>query len=530
MVLAVLSAVVSADEAQDEKLLRAANVGVDGPGLMEFVRRFTPAAVDPQNIPSLVRKLGSDDFHEREKAAHDLVALGARAAPHLRLALKESDRELAVRAQKCLEVIDAGPGAQAQAAAVRLLALRKPAGAAALLLTYLPYAPTALVADEVQRSLTALAAPEGKPEPVLIAALDDKAAWKRAAAGSALAKAGVKEPVRRLLADPEPSVRLPVALALVYQKEKASVGVLIDLLNQLPREQLGPVEDVLYRLAGDEGPTVHLGTAPSTDKVREVWAAWWRAHEAKVDLARLTEAPAMLGHALVLFMIEGRIQEMDAKGQLRWQIDGLKSPMAAQVVGDDRVLIAEYQGKRVTESNLKGEILWQREIMFPVGVQRFANGNTFIAARQELIELNKDGAEVFSHKPGFLMMSAKKLANGQIACLASGGVVFVLDGAGQEQRRISVGTTLALGAGIDLLPNGHVLIANNRANKVTEFDIQGRVAAEWNVPAPHSVLRLPNGHLLVTSQIQRRVTEIDAQGQPVWQLNFQGAPSRAYRR
>src|SRR2546427_788716 len=156
---------LAADTALDEQILQSAKIGTDGPALLEFLRRYTPSHVDPEKVASLVQRLGAEDFADREQAARDLIALGPRAVPYLRQALKERDPELTQRAQKCLDKIDAGPGQHVQAAAVRLLAVRKPNGAAQLLLTYLPYVPNDAVTEDARRSLQALALQGGKPEP-----------------------------------------------------------------------------------------------------------------------------------------------------------------------------------------------------------------------------------------------------------------------------------------------------------------------------------------------------------------------------
>src|SRR5438309_4850701 len=100
LVLAVVSSSsLRADTADDERLLRAANIPTDGAALVAWLRQATPSHVDPETIGALVDKLGSDDFAEREQAVRDLMTLGARAAPHLRQALRRADRELALRAQ-----------------------------------------------------------------------------------------------------------------------------------------------------------------------------------------------------------------------------------------------------------------------------------------------------------------------------------------------------------------------------------------------------------------------------------------------
>src|SRR5262249_59807718 len=112
----------------------------------------------------------------------------------------------------------AGPGAPA-----RPVPGRRPAGACEVLLGYLPHADDALVSDEVRAALAALALRDGQPEPALVAALADPAPLRRAGAAEAFCRAnvtGLRPAVAKLLRDPEPVVRLRVALALAAAGEK----------------------------------------------------------------------------------------------------------------------------------------------------------------------------------------------------------------------------------------------------------------------------------------------------------------------
>src|SRR6185369_6755975 len=105
-----------------------------------------------------------------------------------------------------------------QIATARLIARTKPAGAAEVILGYLPYAADQQVTDELCRSLGAVAVVGGKAEPAVVQALEDKIPIKRGGAGEALARARVTEQlpgIKKLLKDADPTVRLRVGLAMV---------------------------------------------------------------------------------------------------------------------------------------------------------------------------------------------------------------------------------------------------------------------------------------------------------------------------
>src|SRR5262245_13400951 len=520
--------IVRADSADDERILRQANVPIDGPSLIALIRKSTPLHVDVRKIGTLVERLGSEDFIERERAAQDLIALGALAAPHLRQALRHADRELALRAGACLRVIDTGAGPHVLAAAIRLLAERKPPGAAEAVLAYLPYAPDHTVAAAVRRTLPAIALRDGKPEPAMLKALADPAPLQREIAGEALANAGVIVPeVRRLLDDADPRVRLALALALVRHKEKQAVPVLIDLLGDVPATDAGRIEEVLLRLARSNAPSAALGTTAPADSVREQWKKWWQANQDSVYLSRLTTIEKVLGYTLLVFADSGRVMEVAADGTKRWQIDGLAHPMSAHVVDGDRVLIAEYRGQRVTERDVGGKVIWEKKIAWPIAAQRLPNGNTFIATRNQLVEIDTRGNETVHSLKGETLMGAQRLPGGNIACLTSAGVFLLLDPAGNTLRRLAGGFATDFGCGFDVLPNGNLLIPETRAGRLAEYDVNGKLVWKCAIAAPRSASRLSNGNTLTAGD--NRAVEVGADGRLVWEIRAVGV-TRILRR
>ncbi len=200
--------------AADEETLRAAQVGTDGPALLEYLRNQTPDPARLARVKALVRQLGDDAFEKREEASKALAAAGVIALPYLREATKSEDREVARRARACLQQLGAGPGVEVPAADVRLLGWKRPAGAAKVLLDYLPAADEA-VAREVRAALVAVAERAGKPDPDLVRALDDEDAVRREAARGVLGKDGgafLKRPGRRLFIQGPPTATRTVGL------------------------------------------------------------------------------------------------------------------------------------------------------------------------------------------------------------------------------------------------------------------------------------------------------------------------------
>jgi hypothetical protein len=170
----------------DEQTLQAAKVAADGAALLEFLRQRTLTDDQRTQLKVLIRQLADDSFEVREKAKTDLVARGAAAVPLLTQAAQDPDPEIANRVKRCLELINKTPDTDVLISAIRLLAIRRPAGAAEVLLAYLPSAPTEAVVQEVQSTLHSVAFEDGKPDNAVVQALQAKDPQRRAAAAAAL--------------------------------------------------------------------------------------------------------------------------------------------------------------------------------------------------------------------------------------------------------------------------------------------------------------------------------------------------------
>jgi hypothetical protein len=315
--------------------------------------------------------------------------------------------------------------------------------------------------------------------------------------------------------------------------------VLIRLLDELPLEEIGLVLSLLDRLAGDTAPGVELGPdLASRRKYREAWETWWKEHQTKIDATRLEQASSSLGYTLVVLLDQGIVEDLDRANRVRWKIENVDKPLDAQLLSDEeRVLVAEYQANRVSERNLKGEIVWKRNIHGPLAAQRLANGNTFIVTENALIEVDKNGKEMssYSRPDGASFMRATKLRNGDVACIVQlGGLTrFVrLTPSGRDFKEVkSWGVQVRTSGGrIDVLPNGHVLIPEMDNNRVVEYDADGQSVWETAIDQPIAAVRLPNGNTIVTLMRQNRAVELDRAGKEVWQFKSDTKVTRALRR
>jgi cyclophilin family peptidyl-prolyl cis-trans isomerase/HEAT repeat protein len=275
----------------DEETLKAAGLGTDDAALIDFFRSKTLTDGDREQIAALIRDLGDDDFEVREKSSSELVKLGSKAVSLLRQAKDSPDVEVVRRAEACLAKIGQKHEPALVAAAARLLAARRPAGAAQTLLKFAPFADDRDTLEHVRDALAVVAARDGKPDPVLTEALTSKQALLRELAGEALVRAGQGDAVpavRELLDDADRLVRLRVGLAFAEKNDKSVMPRLIDLLADLPRDQSQIIEDLLVRIALERAPRIPPGDDQATrTKCRDAWREWWANNGAGVDLASI---------------------------------------------------------------------------------------------------------------------------------------------------------------------------------------------------------------------------------------------------
>jgi HEAT repeat protein len=524
----------------DETLVRQNKLEPTETVLLDFLRRRTLDENDQRRLQQLVQELGHPSFAERERASRLLTQEGPPALVFLKPAIHDPDIEVVRRAQQCVEMIRRGPGPSLPTAIVHLLARPQLAGHApvAVLLAYIPFADDEAVEDAVLTSLVLLSLREAKVDPGLAAALTDAHPARRGAAAYVLGHVGTEEhqpALRRLLDDPAPQVRLRAAQGLLAAHDGAAVPHLIALLRELPPRSLWRVEELLYRLAGENIPAESVASAApeAREKAVEAWQKWWQTEGPRVDLARLSEHEPYLGLITVaeydsaVGQPGGRVWEGGREGQPRWSVRGLMGAMDAHVLPNGRILVAENSGNRVTERDLHGNVKWEYRLQGnPICCQRLPNGNTFIALYNQVLEVTPDHKELYRHMPGpqFYIFSAQKTKNGRIIAMTAQGSVLELEATTGKQQQLFHVTTNGNWCGIEHLHNGNFLVAILGSNEVREVDREGKIVWRAGYPGVFRASRLPNGNTLVASMTTRRIAELDRNGKSRWEHPCEGRP------
>lgn len=554
----------------DADALKQAGLGADEAGpLLEYLKARTLTDADQSKIGEVITRFGADAFDDRVKATEDVEKFGSAAIGPLKTAEKHTDPEVAYRARQALKRMEKVPHAAVAAAAVRTLAKLQSKGAAAVFLGFLPMADSDEVAEEIQTALIALAVADGKAEPALLKALDDKSVLRRTAAYVALIEGGAPgERVR--IKDAFPLVKAAVQretdvdakfrglwALLLTSREKEFVPELIDLIPKLPRGRIWQLEEFLLQAAGAGRPDARFGKSDeSLAKAKTAWAGWWAKAGGGFDLAKFAFNPRITGHTdIIEHDVNGygryRVVTLGPDQKVKAALGGtganqMNYPSDVKKLPNGNYLIAEQNGNRVTERDSTGRIVKTTTVSQPLSVDLIPDGGVAVVCRNQVIQYDKDMKQVWQFtRQQYDIVGGRRLPGGD--------VVFVTGWTGANQPNVfrlgakdgkEVGKALTLGRfqqnlyqSIDATGDDKILACE--PNRVVEFDLKtGKELWKHDVANPASCQRLPNGNTLIAhlthtnSGQSGRVLEVEPTGEVVWDYESKDGlrPARAFRR
>lgn len=297
----------------------------------------------------------------------------------------------------------------------------------------------------------------------------------------------------------------------------------------------------------------------------------------------------VLGNGRLLVTDQGnhRVMELEPGKGIAWQYGNasnrlgggsghganqLSEPTSAFRLPNGHTLIVDAGNHRVLEIDSLGAVVWTyrpasvsrgQGVLDPVLAKRLANGNTLVAGRQGLCEVDSELTVVWEYHlvpPAVSVKAAvaKPVAEALAAPAAAAQNVSAESElppnlpatflqADRGQHRIwEIDRTKELvwqytGLGIPgsergqldrphhvkRLRNGHVLVTDTGHHRVLELNAAGEIVWEFGefgrlgasakqLANPRSAERLSNGHTLIADQSNRRVIEVTPLGEVVW--------------
>jgi hypothetical protein len=168
-----------------------------------------------------------------------------------------------------------------------------------------------------------------------------------------------------------------------------------------------------------------------------------------------------------------------------------------------------------------------------VSCQRLANGNTFIAHYNGVMEVTMAKKEVFAvanlNQGRGIIYDAVKLPNGNFAFICGIGTVVEMDPNGKQVRSLQVGQNINWG-GLEALPNGRFLVSLSNPGTVKEIDSAGKTHWEVQVAGAAHATRLPNGNTIVACMNNQKLVEVNRAGKELWSKTTNGRPFHVHRR
>lgn len=550
----------------DEEALKQAGLSPTDPEpLLEYLKARTLTDVDQNKINEVIQKFGADDFETRVKATEEVERFGPAAIGPLKTAEKNSDPEIAYRAKQALRRMEKVPHTAVATAAVRAVVKLKPKDGASVLLGFLPLADSDEVADEIRTALVGLAVVDGKTEPALIAALDDKLVIRRSAAYVALIEGG--DPKARIrIKDAYPKVTAAIRketdvdakfrglwALFMTGREKEFVPDLIDMIPKLHRGRIWQLEELLIQLAGDAKPADgKFGKGEdSLNKAKAAWTGWWEKKGGSIDLSKFEFTPRITGHTdIIEYDYSGfgnyRVVTLGPDLKVKARVGGtgvnqMNYPSDVKKLANGNYLVAEMNSSRITERDSTGKIIKTTNVAIPLSFDLLPDGGMVVVCRNQVVQYDKEGKQSWTYqRQQYDIMAGRRLPGGDIIFVTNtfqGGNCFRLNKDGKD-----VGKPYQLGRiqgyqSIDATGEEKIMVCE--FNRVVEYDLKDKDKAKelwsYNSQNPTSCQRLPNGNTLVT-QINHppsgRVIEVDTSGDIVWEYTSPDnlRTARAYRR
>lgn len=333
------------------------------------------------------------------------------------------------------------------------------------------------------------------------------------------------EPFREIQAKiHEKSAVLKIAYAKVmFPKEPYECAKLIlETCKELPNLK---ASWLMNWMAGQiENTTTEINTESPEETVKTIerLGTWFEANKGKIQLIKSSSSrllnPILLVENMNPEKKSGRVLLLGGKGGVVWEIINLNSPNDAKF-NQGRVLISEAGNNRVTERDIRGNILWEKQIQNPFYVQKTSNGNIFIAARNEIVELDSKGKEIFKHSvSGQTILAARKSGPTEYQVLQYSGNLAKINSKGSELSKVIIPFPTNFGLnGATLLADGKILVSIPTINKIMEFSDRGNLLHEYDSTAPGIATRNMDGTILTSNLQANKLVKIRRDGKVLWE-------------
>jgi len=323
-----------------------------------------------------------------------------------------------------------------------------------------------------------------------------------------LGEAELAPTAEKVLAD-HPDLRIDRALALLACEQQNCMPVLLDLLNDSVLENRVLAVRALERTSGQWFGYVGSEKMEDRQSVVEGWKKWYDDNDnGSIDLEYFVPTDLIPeyrfnGNVFLGYkMPDGSpgLVERTTDGQLLLSYGPHPSFWAEKLANGNALSTARIDGvATIIEVQPDGKIVWQYPKASTFKCHRLANGNVFVCCQNDkrLLEINRANEIVWGTVTDGPCNDAIRMPDGNTFIATDSGL-YHLDADGQQKTVFDEFDV----AGIQVLPDGDLLLASWKSNKVLRIGQDGEERWRFEIAqAAYAHMKL-DGTLLVASGSQ----------------------------
>lgn len=530
----------------DDIIIKKSGVSTNPKDIQNWLQSRIPNVTNGIKASKWVIDLGNESFEVREQASRELLKLNNLAIFELKKATKSKDIEVAKRASDCLEQISPHESIALKTAIIRLLGKSN----SELVFEYfIKIADTPELDLLTSEALLDAFSITIKSNPTLVQKLEDfsqtKCTKSRILIARVLAIGNPKgSAFRTLSTDDQTIVKANALLALLQEKDKKAIGLLITLLPELKTNQLMPIAGLLNELIQDQASEKELAKEkPSSVELQKLFASAWKSKNASTNLNTYTSnqlQPKRILASLAEPNLSGKICSLNPDGSVSELFRTNSYADLACAINHTLFFLMERSRGHVIINNI-GEIHERSDpLISTFGLDTDGLGKKFILNRKNLLVLDYTNKIIESIEVNNDCLAGTRLINGDYAIVFKDKSLIILDGKNlkKEKTKISLGviepTRTILGYQIQGTRSGSILIPEFGGKAINEYDQTGKLlkTIKFSINAGNSTIYGPtltmntNGNFLIGSRLGATVTELNMEGKEIrnWPLD-----SKLYR-
>ena len=524
----------------DDIIINKSGISTKPKDIQNWLQSRIPNVTNGIKAAKWVADLGNESFEVREQASRELLKLNNLAIFELKKAIKSKDIEVAKRASDCLEQISPHESIALKTAIIRILGESNPE----LVFEYfIKIADTPELDILTSEALLDALSITIKSNPTLVQKLEDFAQTKDIKSRILIARAlAIGNPngiaFRKLSTDDQAIVKANALLALLQEKDKKAIGLLITILPELKTNHLMPIAGLLNELIQDQASEKELAKEkPSAVEVQKLFASAWEVKNASTNLNiySLNQLqPKRILASLAEPNLSGKICSLNPDGSVRELFRNNSYADLACAINQSLFFLMERSRGHVIINNI-GEIYERSDpLISTFGLDTDGLGKKFILNRKNLLVLDYTNKIIESIEVNNDCLAGTRLINGDYAIVFKDKSLLILDGKNlkKEKTKISLGviepTRTILGYQIQGTRSGSILIPEFGGKSVKEIDQTGKLIKTINLnistgtsPIYGATLTMnSNGNFLIGTRLGQTVTELNLEGKEIrnWAL------------